>query len=75
MTLHIGRSGLALIGVLAAGALALALVAGVPVGNLLWFGLVVACPLLMLFMHGGPRHEAHSSSEEVGNAEYPRGVH
>ena len=48
-----------MIGVALAVAAAVVLVAGVPVGRLLTVLLVLACPLMMVFMHrGGHGHHA-----------------
>ena len=51
-----------IIGVALAAAAAVVLVAGVPVDRLLTVLLVLACPLMMLFMHrGGHGHGGHGS--------------
>jgi hypothetical protein len=51
-----------MIGVALAAAAAVVVLAGVPVGRLLTVLLVLACPLMMLFMHrGGHGHGGHGS--------------
>lgn len=51
-----------MIGVALAVAAAVVLVAGVPLGRLVTVLLVLACPLMMVFMHrGGHGHGGHGS--------------
>ena len=51
-----------IIGVALAAAAAVVLVAGVPLSRLVTVLLVLACPLMMVFMHrGGHRHGGHGS--------------
>ena len=72
MTIHVGRNALTFIGLGAVGAGALAFSAGVPLTTIFWFGLVLACPLMMLFMHCG--HEAgHDNEPKPGAGDTPRG--
>jgi Protein of unknown function (DUF2933) len=74
MTIHIGRNALAMIGVAAVGGAGLALVAGVSLTTIFWFGLVLACPLVMLFMHGGHAPEPGQDRAPRREAKYtPRG--
>ena len=51
------------IGVALAVAAAVVLFAGVPVSRLLPWLLVLACPLMMLFMHRGSHGQHHSHGE------------
>jgi Protein of unknown function (DUF2933) len=53
VTIHIGRNALTFIGLGALAAAGLAFIAGVSLITIFWFSLVLACPLMMLFMHGG----------------------
>jgi len=55
----------------AAAVAAILSVAGVPLGNLLPFAVVLACPLMMLFMmrgmaggHGGEDHTGHGCEHD-----------
>ena len=76
MTIHLDRRMLTFIGALAAVALVLLLLAGFPASTLLWFGLILACPLMMLFMHGG--HGAGEHRDDSGRRESshtPGGYH
>jgi Protein of unknown function (DUF2933) len=74
MTIHIGRSALAMIGVAAIGGAGLAFVAGVPLITIFSFGLVLVCPLMMLFMHGGHGHEEGQEKAPQREATHtPRG--
>lgn len=77
MTIHVSKNTIVVIAIVALGAGTLALKVGVPLGNMLWIALVLACPLMMMFMmggghgHGGADHNGHDRR----NTEYPRGVH
>jgi hypothetical protein len=53
-----------IIGVALAAAAAVVLVAGVSVSRLLPWLLVLACPLMMLFMHRGSHGDHHSHGAE-----------
>ena len=70
MTIDIGRSALTVIGAAAVGGAGLAFVAGVPLVTILWFGLVLACPLMMMSMHGGHGHEAGQDRASQREAEH-----
>lgn len=39
---------------------------GVPLSTLLLIGIVLACPLMMMFMHGGG-HDGHRGSDQSGH--------
>jgi Protein of unknown function (DUF2933) len=51
--IHIGRNTLVVIGLGGLGAVALAFFAGLPLTSILVFGLVLGCPLMMMFMMQG----------------------
>jgi len=76
VTIHIGRNALTLIGLGAVVVAALAFTAGISLTTIFWFGLVLACPLMMLFMHGGHQQgEAPKAPvETIANKIYPPGV-
>ena len=75
MTIHIGRKALTFLGLGALAAALLGFIAGVPLFTIFWFSLVLACPLMMLFMHGGPRRRGRAGQiSETGIAAYPWGV-
>ena len=60
MTIHINRTTMiAAVAILAVAAVALKLL---PLGTVLTLALVLACPLMMLFMHGGHRAEHGESA-------------
>lgn len=42
-------------------------------GNLLLVALVIACPLMMLFMHRGGQHGAHEADDHSMHGGYERG--
>ncbi len=73
MTIHVGRNALAMIGGAAVGGAGLAFVAGVPLTTLLWFGPVLACALVMLFMHGGYAPEPGQDKTLRREAKYTPG--
>ena len=75
MTIHIDRNMLVVVGLVAACAIALAMLFSVPLGSILWIGLILACPLMMLFMMHGHGDAGHADHGRPGNDEYPRGVH
>lgn len=63
---------IALTGAVAAAAVAL----GVPVSTLVLAGAVLACPMMMMTMHGGHGshgHEGHGMGTEAGPASAPQG--
>ena len=53
-----------IVGVALAATAVVVLVAGVPVSRLLPWLLVLACPLMMLFMHRGSHGDHHSRRAE-----------
>jgi hypothetical protein len=62
-----------IIGVAPAAAAAVALLAGVPVSRLLPWLLVLACPLMMLFMHRGGhgQHRSHGAAHAGSRDDLP----
>ena len=74
MTIHVSRNTLVVVALVAAGAGVLALTFGVPLGNLLWIGLVLACPLMMVLMMGGHGGDGHGGRPGHGSDQYPGGV-
>jgi len=76
VTIRIGRNAPTLIGLGAVVAAALAFTAGIPLTTIFWFGLVLACPLMMLFMHGDHQQgDAPKAPEQtVANKTYRPGV-
>ena len=50
---------------------------GVPVSNLLFLGVILVCPLMMLFMmrgmHGGDSHEHGAQQPHADNEQQPYG--
>lgn len=50
-----------------AGVMVVALLFGVPLQSALFFGILLACPLMMIFMMGG-----HSGGHDHGQASDPR---
>jgi Protein of unknown function (DUF2933) len=76
VTIHIGRNALTFIGLGALGGAALAFIAGVPLTTILLFGLVLACPLMMLSMHGGHQEggQLNILEDRLDGKKYPPGV-
>jgi len=62
-----------MIGVALGAAATVVLVAGVPVGRLLPWLLVLACPLMMLFMHRGGHggHRSHGGQATQSHDQVP----
>lgn len=64
MTIRINRTSIiVLIAVMAVAAVALKLL---PLGTVLILAVVLACPLMMLFMHGGHGSEHHDRLADAG---------